>query len=64
MKGAAIIRAGSDSWVDKDVLKGCGFKLRTGVSCTPDLILTIKGLTGAFILLPDPNVSHIDRQAP
>lgn len=53
MGGVGIVRAGAEQLVDLTSLKASGLKLRTGVSSTPDLILTRNGHTSAFMLLQD-----------
>ena len=67
MSGVAIIGASGEARVDKGVLQAHAHKIRAGVSCIPDLILSRAGNTAAFILLdhsavPDISVKDLDRQ--
>ena len=49
--GVAIVRRDTHNKVDLQLLEAQGLKLRTAVSCLPDLILSKSGKTVAFILL-------------
>ena len=62
MQGVAILRAGSEHLINLRLLRERSLKVRTGVTCIPDLILTIGGCTGAFMLLPDKSVPQLNRQ--
>ena len=59
MSGVAIIGASGEARVDKDVLQAHAHKIRAGVSCIPDLILSRAGNTAAFILLDHSTVPDI-----
>jgi len=51
MNGVAIVGSLAEGRVDKNVLQAESHKIRAGVSCIPDLILSRSGHTAAFILL-------------
>ena len=54
--GVAIVRQDTHNKVDMQRLEAQGLKLRTAVSCLPDLILSKSGKTVAFIMLDNSSV--------
>lgn len=52
MGGVAIIRAAADHKIDVAILRSQAFKLNAGVRCLPDLIISGRGQTAAFLLYP------------
>ena len=59
MNGVAIIGSTAEGRVDRSVLNTQAQKVRDGVSCIPDLILSRSGTTCAFILLDQTVVPDI-----
>jgi hypothetical protein len=59
MNGVAIVGSTDDSRVDTSILQAQALKVRAGVSCVPDLILSRSGNTAAFILLDQAALPNI-----